>query len=86
MVEEQLKALDAKLDKVIGYVNRRISWEEATTSTGIQLQGPTKVTRYGTLMGLTALPGPQGVLVLWVAKLDDGTLKVVQGEVKVIDP
>lgn len=86
MTEEQFKTLNDKLDKMTGYVNRRIQWEEQVTSTGIQLQGVTKATRSGVLLGLTALPGPQGILVLWIVKQDDGTLKPVQGEVKVLDP
>jgi hypothetical protein len=70
----ELKDLVTALTKT---TSREIVWEEDKTSSGIQLQGPTKVKREGTLISVGVLPGNNGLGVVNLVRNDKNELIVL---------
>jgi len=86
-LEEQVAALFTQVDLLTKKVNenKRLQWEDKVSGAGIQLQGPSTITREGNIMGVTVLPSEQGgFAALWLVQKDDGTMTVVQGPVKAV--
>lgn len=78
--QHELGAMVSQLSK-----GRRIVWEEDTTASGIQLQGPSKVERSGMLVSATPTLTAQGLVLFVVAKRDDGAVAILNGPWKFVD-
>lgn len=85
-LQASVDALAASVASITKLVNRRVEWEEATTGSGIQLQGLTKVTHQGTLLAITpVMAGPSQLIVAVTVKKDNGDIGVLTGPFKLVD-
>lgn len=77
-IEKRLESIETALKNA----NKRFSWEEKVTESGIQLAGgPTTVVKTGTLIAAAPIPvGPGQISLAFVLSDDAGKIYVIPAE------